>query len=347
MKALRTLLVLAVLSVNACQSSKPVEPGPAPAAPAPGPAVPAPAAPQAAPKEEKKSGESLNRVRYIVGDEPITDMDIETMKKNLLRMGRPFGNLHQEAVNELIRRALVESEARLESILVTDQKIENEVNRAKESAGIRDDARFRTQVEQETGMPYALWLENMRYDLIKQQLIQIKITVPQPTEEEMKRFYGQNAGRAGLEVRYREIVLAPRDGSLEEEARISRLAGEIAMKSRGNPQIFGELARTTPDNVSALRIYGGSQDYISMSELAALDRITAGILSTLGPGQLSQAFRDSRGRYVLLLVEGKRPVSFDKVEDRIRQRLYFEKAEQAFVEWIDKKRKNTAVTSFD
>jgi putative peptidyl-prolyl cis-trans isomerase len=335
-------VLAAAFLLSACQSGKPAaNPAPAPA-PAPAPQKPAPAAPAAA-----KTGELLNRVRYIIGDEPITELDIEVMKKNLLRMGRQARNLHEEAVNELIRRALVESEARAESILVTDQKIENEVARAKENAGIKDDARFRATVEQETGMPFALWLEGLRYDLIKQQLIQIKITVPQPSEEEMKRYYAQNAARAGMEVRYREIILAPRDGSIAEEARISRLAGEIAQKSRGNPQIFGELARTTPDNVSPLRIYGGSQDYIPVSELAALDRITAGILSTLGPGQLSQAFRDSRGRYVLLLVEGKRPVSFDKVEDRVRQRLYFEKAEQAFVEWIEKKRKNTAVTSFD
>jgi putative peptidyl-prolyl cis-trans isomerase len=335
-------VLAAAFLLSACQSGKPAaNPAPAPA-PAPAPQKPAPAAPAAA-----KTGELLNRVRYIIGDEPITELDIEVMKKNLLRMGRQARNLHEEAVNELIRRALVESEARAESILVTDQKIENEVARAKENAGIKDDARFRATVEQETGMPFALWLEGLRYDLIKQQLIQIKITVPQPSEEEMKRYYAQNAARAGMEVRYREIILAPRDGSIAEEARISRLAGEIAQKSRGNPQIFGELARTTPDNVSPLRIYGGSQDYIPVSELAALDRITAGILSTLGPGQLSQAFRDSRGRYVLLLVEGKRPVSFEKVEDRVRQRLYFEKAEQAFVEWIEKKRKNTAVTSFD
>ena len=306
-----------------------------------------PGQPAVAVKPGTRPGEVLNRIRFIVGEEAITDMDIEAMRKNLLRMGKPVRNLQEDAIKELIRRALVENEAKAESIIVSEQRVENEVTRAKENAGVRDDARFRQGIEAETGMPYSLWLENLRYDLIKQQLIQIKISVPPPTQEELRRFYGQNAARSGQEVRYREIVLQPQNQSIEEEARISNLARQIVQRSGGNATAFGELARTTPDNVSPLKMYSGMQDYISLTEVANFDRISAGVLSTLGPGQTSIPFRDARGRYVVFLMEGRRPVSFEKIEDRIRQKLFFDKAEQAFEEWIEKKRKETAITAID
>ncbi|MCE9599736.1 MAG: SurA N-terminal domain-containing protein [Spirochaetia bacterium] len=292
-------------------------------------------------------GEALNRVRIIVGEEPITEMDIEQMKKNMLRMGKPIRNLQEDAVNELIRRAIVENEARNESIIVSETRIENEVNRAKDNAGVRDEARFKAMVEQDSGMPYSLWVDSLKYDLMKQQLIQIKISVPQPSSEELKRYYAQNAGRAGMEVRYREIVLQPQNGTLEEEARISQLARQIAERSRGSVQAFADLARSTPDNVSPAKMYGGQLDYASLSEVAANDRITAGVLSNLGVGQVSSPYRDTRGRYVLLMLEDRRPVAFDKIEDRIRQRMFFEKAEQAFEEWVVKQRKETAITRLD
>ncbi|MBL8022346.1 MAG: hypothetical protein JNM27_21900 [Leptospirales bacterium] len=331
--------LLLLLAALACRSGeKKAEETPAPAAD-----------PKTAPRPTALStrGEVLNRVRIIVGEEPITEMDIQQMKKNLLRMGRPIRNLDEDAINELIRRAIVENEARAESIIISEARIETEVNRARDNSGIRDEARFKAMVEQDSGMPYSLWVDGLKYDLIKQQLIQIKISVPQPSPEELKRYYAQNAGRAGMEVRYREIVLQPQNGTLEEEARISQLARQIAERSRGSVQAFGELARTTPDNVSPAKIYGGQLDYASLSEVAASDRITAGVLSNLGVGQVSAPYRDTRGRYVLLMLEDRRPVAFDKIEDRIRQRMFFEKAEQAFEDWVVKQRKETAITRLD
>ncbi len=313
----------------------------------PGQPAPVAATPVPAKVEPPKPGEILNRVRYVVGDESITEMDLEQMRKNLLRMGRPVRNLQEDAVKELIRRAIVENEARTESVIVSDQKIENEVNRAKENVGIKDETRFRQALEAETGMPYALWVENLRYDLMKQQLIQIKISVPPPSADEMKRFYYQNAAKSGLEVRYREIILQPRNTSIEEESRISNLARQIGERSRGNAQAFGELARTTPDNVSPLKLYGGLADYTSLAEVASTDRVSAGILSGMMPGQTSIPFRDARGRYVVFYMEDRRPVSYEKLEDRIRQKLFYEKAEQAFEEWIEKKKKEIAITEIN
>lgn len=302
---------------------------------------------KASEKASSPSGEVINRIRFVVGDIPITEIDLDRMTKKMRDTGSPEArrNPVEAAKTELFTRALIEIEAKKESILVTEARMQHEVNRRMEASGITDETAFHKTVEKETGMPFDRWVDDLRYQIIRIQVMQIKLSVPQPSDAEIEKFYAQNRDKVGIEVSYREIVLAPRNSSIDEEARISAIARQLAGQITGNPARFAELARTTPENISPFRFNGGFHDYTPISEVAEQDRLTAGVVYALTPGALSPIFRNTGGRYCLVRLEGKRPMPLARVRDVIIQRLYIDKQEEAFVDWVKRRLKEVAITT--
>ncbi len=293
----------------------------------------------------KVEGTIVNRIRFTVGDVPITDMDIAAMEKQILRMPVRPGGKKKTAVEELIERAIVDIEARAESIIVTDARIQTEMKRRMDSTGIATEDEFRKLVERETGLPFERWVDDMKYQFIRSQIVQVKLTIPQPEEKEIEEFYRKNRDRVGLEVMYREIAFRPRAGSIDDETRVSKMASDLVAKVR-TPAAFAAVAKSHPENVSAYRFNGGLVDYVPLQDIADNDRVLAGVLFGMGVGA-PQVFRDGGGRYVVIRIEDRRPVSYQKVRQLILQQLYFEKEIVALEKWIERRKKEVAVLKFD
>ncbi len=290
-------------------------------------------------------GEAVNRVRYVVGEVAITEVDIQKMAE-ILRQTREGGpNPERKAVDVLVERAIVNMEAERESIIVSAERMENEIRRRQLASGAETLEDFRKNVERQTGASFEAWVDQLRFEIIKRQLIQIKLTVEQPGEDEVEKFYRQHRSQVGIEVRYREMIFVPRSGSIEEEARVSRLAQQAHDRVRSNPSSFGDIARSIPENVSPLRGLGGLQDYIPIQSVAERDVTLAGVLFNASPGMTPRPFRISGNRYMVVRVEGKRPVPLSRVRDQIRQRLYFDKENEAFEKWMAKRRKEIAIVT--
>ncbi|MBI3394271.1 MAG: peptidyl-prolyl cis-trans isomerase [Spirochaetia bacterium] len=297
-------------------------------------------------KKSEVPGTLVNRVRIIVGDVPITDFDIASMERIIAKMPARGGK-KKTAADELIERAIVDMEARAESLIVTDARIRNEVKRRMEAMNMTSESEFRKMVERETGLTYDAWTDDLRYQFVRSQLVQIKLTVAQPDEKEVEAYYQRNRDKVGLEVRYREIVFRPRGGSIAEESRVSQAASDVLGRVRGSSAAFAEAARTHPDNVSNVRFAGGLQDYTPLQDVAEIDRILAGVLFGLAPGQTSQVFRDGQGRYMIVRMEDRRPVSIQKVRPLILHQLYFEKEVEALDKWLERRKKDVAIQRID
>ncbi|MCB1316676.1 MAG: peptidyl-prolyl cis-trans isomerase [Leptospiraceae bacterium] len=283
-----------------------------------------------------------NQVRLVVGEISITDVDIQQLVEQLQR-SRETGNLRDKAIDILIERAIVEIEARRETIIVSDERVQNELNFRRQAMGVTDQERFQELVEEETGLSFDDWVEDVRYQIVKRQLTQIVLTVEQPTEDEVRDFYNANRARMGNEVSYREIVLVPRSNDIREEARVSDAAKEIWGRVTRDPSAFAEVARTSPANRSPQKPYGGLVGYTGIHEIADRNRILAGVLHNLSPGQVSRIFRDNYNRYYIVKLEGKRPIPYDKMREIIRRRLYFENEEKAFDIWLERRRKEISI----
>ena len=292
-------------------------------------------------------GEILNRVRLVVGSISDTQIDIDNQVANLRRSNKPPRNLEQAAIDRLIARAIVNIEAERESIIVSQTRMDNEIRRRQQATGIEDLAEFQRVVSRQTGSTFEMWVDDLRFEIIKRQLVQIKLTVPQPNESEVEEFYRKNRSKVVMEIRYREMVFAPNDGSIAEESRVSKLAQQAYERVRANPGAFADVARSTPENVSPLKNFGGLQDYLPIQEIAEHDQVLAGIVFNYSEGQVPRPFRTSGNRYVVVLVEGKRPISLCKIREQIRERLYFDKENEVFEQWMEKRRKEIAITTYD
>ncbi len=292
--------------------------------------------------EEKAAGEVVNRVRYVVGDIAITELDIEQMKGTLkyLQKARLVPEDARDPVEELIKRAIVRLEATKESLLVTDARIEHEISRRKEAAGVTSDEEFQKLVEKQAGMPYRVWLEDMPYQIQKRQIIQLKVQAAPPTKEELESFYRKNRDKVGMEVAWREIVFVPR--SAADERRIASVARDVHTSLSRNPRSFARVAQTHPENRSRLAAAGGYNGYEPLHELARNNNRLAGMLYQMGAGQVSPVFVEA-GRYYIIQLVGRRPTPFENVRRLIQGRVMLEKEEQEFHRWIERQKKEIAI----
>jgi putative peptidyl-prolyl cis-trans isomerase len=286
-------------------------------------------------------GERINSVRLLVGTRPITDIDYEdgSALVKLFRQGRATP---KEVENFLIEKSIVDQVAEEESIVVSDERIDNEIKRRMEMAKETDEEAFKARIERETQVSFRLWKESLRYQMVRQQIVQIKVTIPQPDEKEVEKFYKQNAHRVGVELLFREIVF-PVAPTIAAEREIDKRARQVHSQVSANPASFGDVARSLPENVSAFKAGGGIRLWIPIDDLAREDRVLAGMLYNLPQGAVSPVFRDSTNRYRIVLLEGKRPVSLEKIREMIRMQLFYDKADESFERWIEERKRNLVI----
>lgn len=291
-------------------------------------------------------GEIVNRVRYVIGNIPVTEIDIDEMEQNLRyydRSGKKSGR--RAAENELVERAIVRLVAEEESLMVTDARVENEIKRRRNASGVSSAAQFEKMIESQTGMPYDLWYREMPYQILRSQVIQLLVPVSMPSENEMQSFYNKNRAQMGVEIAYREIIFAPEN--ITEERRLSKISRELWGTLRQDPSSFEKWAKTHPDNVSTRSGLGGYCSHVPIHEIARLDERLASVLYRLNEGEVGPIFRDSNNRYMIVKLEDKRPTSFEKMKNVIIQRLLVDREEEAFAKWIKTKKKEIAITRLE
>ncbi|MGE8720545.1 putative peptidyl-prolyl cis-trans isomerase [Leptospira terpstrae] len=306
-----------------------------------------------APNQSLNSYESLNSVLAIVGPKSISTLDYEEgieRYKNLSRFFpnyRKKGSLHAQVIDFLIDRAVVDNVADEESIQVNEKRIEAEIQKRMEAQGINDLEQFKKAVQTQFNLPYDVWLEDLPYQIKKGQLLQIKVSPPLPSEQEILAWYNKNKAKVGSEFKFREIVLSPANASIDEETRVFNELTEIKNKSLKDPSFF-KLVASGPRNESRYRLNGGLVNWVPTFELFKTHPTTASVLSQVGgPGKISEVFRDDRKRYCLVYIEGMRPTPLDAVRKGIQGFLFREKEQTSFEEWVTNTRKNTTISIFD
>ena len=289
-------------------------------------------------EKAKPKGLVVNRGLYMINSTVITKKDITNMEKKLRSLGKKK-RLRKKALDSLVERALVESEAEKNSIIISEERIKKEIEKRAIESGLSPEF-FRKRMETELGLPFSEWVKELRYKLIKRQLIQIGLNIDPPSLREVKRFYYKNRHRIGIELSYREMLFVPQSSSLKEERRIASIAKSIYNKLRRNPEDFAKLS-ASPHNQSPYKKRGGIVPYQSIYDIARINPILASFLYRNPPGRLSPPFRDSLRRYTIIKVEKRRPLPFSKVKHLILNQLYAKREDKAFSKWIAKKRKET------
>ncbi|WP_109021833.1 putative peptidyl-prolyl cis-trans isomerase [Leptospira kobayashii] len=298
------------------------------------------------------SYESLNQVIAIVGNRAITQTEYEKgveKYKSLSRFVpalRKKGSLHSQVLDFLIDRTIVDITAEEESIQVNEKRIEAEIQKRMEAQGMTDIEAFKKSVQQQFGLPYEIWLEDLPYQIKKGQLLQIKVSPPLPSEQEILNWYNKNKSKVGFEFKFRELIFSPANSSIDEETRIFQELNEIRAKSIKDPSFF-RLVASGPRNESRYKANGGLVNWVPTFELYKSQPTTASVLSQVQQGKVSEVFRDDRKRYCLVFVEGIRPTPLDAVRKGIQGLLFRDKEQSSFEDWVSSTRKNTSVVIFD
>jgi len=295
------------------------------------------------------SRESLNKVIAIVGKYSITQLDYEkTVEKykKLFKTGKsPYrGSLKTQVLDFLISRIVIDITCDEETIVVNEKRIEAEIERIMEGMRFTDRAIFEKTLSEKIGIPFELWLEELPYQIKKSQLLQIRVPVKTASDSEINAWYQKNKNRVGYEVKFREIVLVPKNSSFEEEERVSTEISQIEREIRKNPSAF-QLIASGPRNQSTHR--GGFVDWSQVAEIYNRSKITATYLMTTSEGGISPVFRDERGRYCIVKLEGKRATPLETIRRFIQEMLQREKMESSFDDWIKERRKEIPITIFD
>ncbi len=293
------------------------------------------------------SYETVNEIICTIEEKKvITANDTAVLRKKLknqLRKRVTKKSLKKLALEEAIKRALVVIAAEKESIIINDARIQNEIDKQSLYFGLSK-SRFQKRIEKQTGLPFSEWIKDLRYNLMKNQLVQVSMSVPQPTTQEIKRFYRKNKRKIGIEVRYKEMVFRVKNKNIQDELRVSKIVSEVYQKIRNKPQLFASVAKTTHSNTSSYKRNGGLRPfYEGIYDIAAKNSVLASLLFRHPKGVISRPFRDSKNRYMIVNILNRRPLSFAKVRDLILRRLYAEKQDRIFQKWFEKKLKEAVI----
>lgn len=294
--------------------------------------------------------ESLNRIVAIVGGISISQIDYErgVEKYKVISKFAPPSRKKQsfrtQVIDFLIDRAIVDIVAEEESIQVNEKRIESEIERRMEQTGSQDLEEFKKNVPKQTGMSYEDWLSDLPYQIKKGQIMQIRVSTQLPSEQEIRAWYRKNKSKVGFEVKFREIAIAPKNSSIDEESRIYKEIASIRAKVLKDPSLF-RLIASGPRNDSRFR--GGLVNWMPAFELYKQSAVIASISTQTKPGKISEIYRDESKRYAILYVQGVRPTPLESVRKGIQNVLYRDKEQQAYEDWLKSMREEISITTYD
>lgn len=296
--------------------------------------------------------ESLNQVLAIVGSISITTIDFEEgaerykVISKFAPPSRTRQSLRSQIIDFLIDRAIVDIVAEEESIQVNEKRIESEIEKRMEQTGSTDLEQFKRSIVQQTGMSYDDWLKDLPYQIKKGQLLQIRVSTPMPSEQEIRAWYNKNKAKVGYELKFREIAIEPKNSSIDEESRVYNEISSIRNQVIKDPTLF-RLIASGPRNESRFKAAGGLVNWVPAFEIYKQSPVLASIATQTKVDKISDIYRDEKKRYCILHVEGMRATPIDSVRRGIQGILFRDKEQQAFEDWLNNMRNEIAITTYD
>jgi putative peptidyl-prolyl cis-trans isomerase len=294
--------------------------------------------------------ESINRIMAIVGKISISQLDFErgeeiykALQKQKKQAKPQKGSSKTQVLDFLIARAIIDITADEESIQAGEKNIEAEVDRLMKLSQISERAQFEKLIAEKTGLPFEIWINDLPYQIKRGQLLQVRVSIKPPSEQEIQTWYNQNKQKVGFEVKYREICLVPKNSSDAEEQRISAEINSIKKDARKDKDAFSLIAGG-PRNQAYAK---GINDWTPTFEIFNRSPALVNVLGRLDDGKVSDAFIDDKRRYCLVRMEGKRPTPLDTIRRNIQEIIQRERVDSSFDDWILSRRKEVLITVYD
>jgi parvulin-like peptidyl-prolyl isomerase len=327
------------------------------------------------------SWETYDSVIAVVNDTSIIESEIESKFNQLVKFKSIPRNRYpaekSRILDKFIEDALVMEAADDEAIVVTDRRVLGHIEELMKqyfSTKIQDKKKLDKQVskimnrlekqlaedtliddkeldayidgfisfiESRFQISFKDYFEEIRAQIMREQVMSIAIGVTPPSKEEATDWYKKNRVKLGDEVWVRHILIVPAGGSFTAERVANEKITALREKIMAG-ESFEKLARANsqdPESVSS----GGD---LGWKMLAEMDPYLAGYINQMrSPGQISQVFKSGMGYHIVKLM-GRRPITFDKVERLIMYKLYNENMFEQFKKWVNKRKKESEIQIF-
>jgi parvulin-like peptidyl-prolyl isomerase len=282
-------------------------------------------------------GNLLQPAAATVGDEKITIHEIEKSvdeyeRSDQFQKAADQGDpqtlrraFEQQELSRLILVAVLEPEAEELGLEVTDEDVEEEIDRIVEEDFGGNQAAFEERLK-EGGIRLAD-LNDLAYARLLEQRVKNSVTEDlTPSDEELRSFYEENPSRY-VESEAAHIVVASR-ADAQRIAQTLQRTPPAQVEDR-----FSEIARE--ESVEASTAVSGGVlpvpyrpgDFDPAFEAAA---------SQLAPGEVSGPVQTAQGWEVIRLIDRNR-IEFDRVRDEIIEQLAGEKRDEQWLEWLQAK----------
>jgi peptidyl-prolyl cis-trans isomerase SurA len=259
------------------------------------------------------TGEVIDGIAAVVGDEPILISDIEEaiaffiMQSGMEDAQADLPALKEEMLQSLINEKILLSYAEKESLAVSRSEVDRALAHTIDQIRARfsSEAAFLAELERENMTLEGLkrkYKENVRDQLLQQKFLESEIYPEiEITFREVREYYSRHRDAFSLPDQYhiQGIFLEPEIDD-EHLSSVEKRLENIRSEAIADPLKFPELAeRYSEDEGSATR--GGNLGYIEKDALIGEFRR---IVENLETGEISDVFRSQMGFHIVLL-DGK------------------------------------------
>ncbi len=217
-------------------------------------------------------------------------------------------------INEFIHKSYIESWAQKNNFKVTEELLDEEVNRVRKS--YTNDEAFRESLAKEQ-IKYSDWRESLRSKVLARKLFEsFAASVVAPAESEIESYYKSNPDqfKRPEQVKISQIVL-------EKNEDAQKILASLLKKEKS----FEELARQF--SISPEKSTGGSVGWIEKGSLEVFDKVFSQGIDKLSPiiqspyGFHILKVTDKRSASSIPLAQAKAEITKQLLSDR-QQALY-------------------------
>lgn len=289
------------------------------------------------------ANEIIDEVVAVIGNEAITAIDLAKeaeIYKTRKSVKKDKRNIESQVLDLLISRAIVDIVAREESVTVPPERIDSTIQREMDMRGVAKLDDYKKKIERELKTPFEEYRKEIGRQLKTQQVVQLRVSVPNPTPSQIDEWYKLNKAKLGKKYLFRMVAI-PFTASTEKSVSQSmNKAYALAKKSKNGIAI---AAQQYSKHASKSR--GGLMGPYRLDEVAQIDPILAGAVNSTKVGQMSQVFV-GQNNYYFIKVENAKDIPVDEVYDQVRALLQSQNEQLAFTDWVREQRNKVSVTVY-
>ncbi len=282
----------------------------------------------------------VDRIVAVVNDEVITLSELDEAAAPLYQRYLPgvenpvkkeelIKEIRQKVLRQMIDDLLVAQEVKRLGIKVSDEEIDHFIENLKRQNGLSDEKL--AEMVRAQGLTMEEYRQRVAEQIKRIKLIQAQVRGRLViTEEEMKAYY-QKHYLPSAKTKYELAAIIVQGGGAEKKAQ------EAYQKLRA-----GEDFSRVAEEYSAVKGSGQGLGAFSLDELSPEVRE---VIKSLKPGEFSPPVKVGNTWQIYLLLgvrsEGAKP--FAEVKPEIQQKLYQERVDQLFQNWLKELREKSYI----